>query len=65
MYSTTIKTLLGKDSFTKFGDEFLQWTTDLEGLGLISLQKIYFKEMEKNQEHYNHRSYPSYLSKIW
>ena len=42
-----LKTLLGKDTFTKFGDELLQITANLDDLGLTSLQKIYFKEIKK------------------
>ena len=47
MQNRTTRTLLGKDSFTKFGNELLQDTVDLENLGLTSLQKIYFKEVKK------------------
>ena len=58
------KTLLGKDSFTKFRDELLQGTTDLDDLGLTSLQKFCFKEIKKNQDHYNHHYHSPSLSKI-
>ena len=58
------RALLGKDSFTKFGDELLQGTADIDDLGLRSLQKIYFKEIKNNQDHYSHHFHWSSLIKI-
>ena len=60
-----LKKILGTDSFTKFRDELLQGTADLEGLGLTSLQKYTSKKLKKYQEHYNNLSRHSYLLKTW
>ena len=46
-----LKSLLGVDSITKFGNELLQGTANLEDLGLTNLQKIYFQEIKNNQEY--------------
>ena len=37
--SNLLKSLLGVDGLTKFGDELLQGTANLEDLGLTDLQK--------------------------
>ena len=42
-----LKSLLGANSITQFGDNILQGTANLNGLGLTNLQKIYFQEIKK------------------
>ena len=56
--------LLEKVSFTKFVDELLKGTANLEGIGISTIQKSYFKEKNNNQDHCNHRYHPSSQSKI-
>ena len=46
-----LTSLLGVGSITQFDDDLLQGTANLDGLGLTSLQKIYFQEIKNNQEH--------------
>ena len=60
-----LKSFLGANSLTQFGDNILQGTATLDGLGLTNLQKIYFfKKLKNNQEHYIHRYHLSYHSQI-
>ena len=47
MYHRAIEYTPRHRQLTKLGDELLQGTADLEGLGLTSFQKIYFKETKK------------------
>ena len=42
-----LKDLLGKDSFTPFGNSLLLGTVDLNTLPLSSLQKLYLSEIKK------------------
>ena len=42
-----LKSLLGVNSLTKFGNDLLQGTANLDGLGLTSHQKMYFQEIGK------------------